>query len=84
MSEDYAPVFPCLPETKGFWRIPDISSLAEAMRESYEIREESKEKGEIGSRYVRDFLTWDICVTNIKKIIKELVYENNIGSDASL
>lgn len=84
MSEDYAPVFPCLPETNGYWRVPDVYSLAEVMRESYELRIESANRGLLGSEYARTVLTWDRCVTQIKSIIEELVDENNISDNASL
>jgi glycosyltransferase involved in cell wall biosynthesis len=84
MSEDYAPVFQCLPETNSYWRLPDIDSLSECMRLAYENRDEAKEKGIEGSKFVRDFLTWDMCARNIKKIIKEVLVEKNISDNVSI
>ena len=84
MSEDYAPVFQCLPETNSYWRLPDINSLADDMMYAYENRDEAKEKGSRGSKFVRNSLTWDICATKIKKLIRETLVEKNISSNASV
>ena len=84
MSEEYAPVFPCLPETNSYWRLPDVNSLGECMANAFDSREDAKEKGKLGSEYVKDFLTWDICVTQIKKIIKEVVDENNYSNSSGI
>ena len=84
MSENYAPIYPCLPETNGYWRIPDVNSLAECMRESFELRKESENKGYLGSEYVRKHLTWDITTKKIKQIIKEVLIANNFSDNISL
>lgn len=84
MSENYAPVFQCLPETNSYWRLPDINSLSECMRSVYENRDEAKEKGIEGSKFVRSSLTWGMCARNIKKIIKEVLVEKNISDNASI
>jgi len=84
MSEQYAPVFPCLIGTAGHWRVPDIGSLAGCMRESFELREDAEERGRLGSKYVRKSLTWDRTAIAIKKIIKEYLDEKNIGNSARI
>lgn len=84
MSEEYAPVFQCLPETNSYWRLPGVESLGECMGNAVDSRGEAKEKGKLGSEYVNKFLTWDICVTKIKKIIKEVVNENNYSDPSSV
>jgi glycosyltransferase involved in cell wall biosynthesis len=73
MSEEYAPVFQCLPETNSYWRLPDIKSLASVMRKSYDNKIESANRGILASSYVRENLTWDICVTKIKEIVREVL-----------
>jgi glycosyltransferase involved in cell wall biosynthesis len=84
MSENYAPVCQCLADTNGYWRLPDVDSLAECMKESFVMREETEQKGRLGSEYVRKSLTWDICATKIKKIIKEVLIEKNLSDNSSL
>jgi glycosyltransferase involved in cell wall biosynthesis len=84
MSEDYAPVSQCLTNTSGFWRLPDISSLVECMRESYNSIKETKKRGIAGSDYVRKNLTWELCAAKIKQIISEVLNEKNIGNNISV
>lgn len=75
MSEEYAPVDKCLPNTNGFWRIPDVKSLAEQMRYCYENRDEAKAKGVVASREIRENLTWEHTAKDIVKIIEEVLCE---------
>lgn len=73
MSEDYAPVDKCLPDTHGFWRVPDVDSLAERMRYCYENRDEIRRKGIVASNEIRQNLTWERTAKGIIKIIEEVV-----------
>lgn len=73
MSETYMPVDQCLPDTMGFWRCPDLDSLVEVMKESYELRNEAMDKGKKASEYVLNNLTWSHTVRGIKKAIKEVL-----------
>ncbi len=84
MSENYAPVSDCLVDTDGFWRLPDVDSLAEVMKEAYENREACKDKGVAGSKYVLNNLTWNHTVRGIKKVIEEVLVEKSIGDNVSL
>jgi len=71
MSEDYAPIDQCLPNTKGFWRLPDIESLAAAMREAYERRDESGKRGKAAAEFVANNLTWSHTVAKMKEVFSE-------------
>ena len=84
MSEQCAPIFDCLLETSGHWRVPSIDSLINVMRESFDKRNESRKKGKLASDYVLKSLTWTICVTNIKNVIKEVLNAKNISDNSSL
>ena len=77
MSEGYAAVSQCLPQTNGFWRIPSVKSLAKGMKRAYDSVNESKEKGIAGSEYVLESLTWGVCVSKIKKVIEEVLSEED-------
>ena len=81
MSEDYVAVEQCLPDTAGFWRLPDVRSLTRAMQKAYENRIECKEKGIVASDFIQNNLTWDHTVQGIKQAIKEVLNEKNFGGD---
>jgi glycosyltransferase involved in cell wall biosynthesis len=83
MSEMYSPVSECLIDTDGFWRIPDVESLTEVMRNAYDSRQECKEKGLNASKYILENYTWKHTVKGIKKIIEEVLDEKKgIGNSA--
>ncbi len=84
MSENYAPVDACLPDTTGFWRLPDVGSLADAMTESYRNKEDMKRRGIAASKYVRENMTWNHTINGIKQIIVEVLDEKNISNTASV
>lgn len=71
MSEDYAPVKNCLPNTAGFWRIPDINSIAEMMRYAYDYRDECRQKGLVASEFVLNNLTWEMTAKKIVTVLEE-------------
>ena len=71
MSEDYAPVRNCLPDTAGFWRLPDVNSLAEKMQYAYEHREECEQKGRLASQFVCDNLTWEMTAQKMISILEK-------------
>jgi glycosyltransferase involved in cell wall biosynthesis len=83
MSEMYSPVNECLIDTDGFWRIPDVESLAEVMRNAYVSRQECKEKGLNASKYILGNYTWNHTVKGIKKIIEEVLDEKKGISDST-
>lgn len=76
MSEDYAPVSRCLTDTAGYWRIPDVNSLAEQMRAVYDNRESAKHKGRLASVYVLRNLTWEQSAVKMTAILKEATNGN--------
>ena len=84
MSEEYAPVSSCLPDTNGFWRLPDVNSLAEQMREAYDNKDEVERKGRSASEYVHAELTWDLTAEQIVAHIEEVLSEENICRDDRL
>jgi len=84
MSEDYVPIFQCLPDTAGFWRLPDLQSLVKAMQQAELNREELAAKGLAASRYVSEEMTWEMTATRIVLHIKEMLDEKNIGGDVSI
>lgn len=84
MSEDYGPISDCLPGTNGFWRLPDVQSLAEQMRDVYERKEEAAQKGEAASVYVHRELTWKLTAAQIVAHIEEVLSEDNICRDDRL
>lgn len=84
MSEGYAPVFDCLPDTAGFWRLPSVDSLAKVMREAYADRRECKECGDRGSAFISQSFTWEQTVKGIKQIIQEVLSEKGIGDTAGV
>jgi glycosyltransferase involved in cell wall biosynthesis len=84
MSEDYALIAQCLPETSGFWRLPDLDSLAEQMRAAYECSQEFEEKGVAASEYVHSQLTWRMTAEQIASHIEEVLDEKNISRDDRL
>ncbi|MHC4395656.1 MAG: glycosyltransferase family 4 protein [Planctomycetota bacterium] len=71
MSEDYAPVRNCLPNTAGFWRIPDINSLAEMMRYAYDHRDECKQKGSVASEFILNNMTWEHTAKKIVAVLEK-------------
>lgn len=75
MSEDYAPVHNCLPNTNGLWRVPDLHSLVENMQNAYKYKDLMMEKGKTASKEIRANLTWDNCAKGIVKYIEELLNE---------
>jgi glycosyltransferase involved in cell wall biosynthesis len=79
MSEDYAPVEQCLPNTSGFWRLPDIDSLAASMREAYKRRDESRKRGDAASEYVLNNLTWGHTASQMKELLVEEGICDNAG-----
>lgn len=72
MSEQYAPVCQCLPDTGGLWRLPDIKSLVNVMREVYTNKEDARRMGAKASKYVLSNFTWEHTAKGIKKILKEV------------
>uniref|UniRef100_A0A6M3KDM2 Putative glycosyltransferase n=1 Tax=viral metagenome TaxID=1070528 RepID=A0A6M3KDM2_9ZZZZ len=84
MSENYAPVTPCLPDTQGFWRLPDIDSLGEQMREAFRKRAEWYEKGKLASEYVHTNLTWKQSAQRILSLTEEVLNEESIGNTAGV
>jgi glycosyltransferase involved in cell wall biosynthesis len=73
MSEDYVRVCECLPETSGFWRLPDLDSLVAVMREAYEDREKCALRSQNASAYVQSSLTWDHTCRMLKQRIEEVL-----------
>ena len=73
MSEIYAPVDQCLHHTAGFWRVPDVDSLAEVMREAYAKRAVAKMLGELGADYVKDKLSWKLTAERLIDAIEEVI-----------
>lgn len=84
MSEDYGPVEACLPNTVGFWRLPDRESLAAVMREVYERRDEAARRGCAGSKFVAKNLTWRHTITEMKSVMKEVLGEEGISDTAGI
>ncbi len=70
MSDDFAPVNKCLKNTNGFWRLPDIDSIASGVKTAYKNRDKWQEKGVVASGYVMDNFTWDMTA---KKIIDKIL-----------
>lgn len=73
MSNNFAPVGECMKDTVGFWRLPDVDSIANMMKYSYWHRNESKAKGIAASRYVNDKLSWDIVAKRLYAVIQSYV-----------
>jgi len=84
MSEDYAPVTQCLPDTNGFWRLPDVKSLAAGMRQAYMTRQECEKKGDAASHYAHFDMNWKVTARSIVKHIEEVLHEKDFGSDVSV
>ena len=80
MSENYAPLNQCLPDTAGFWRIPDVNSLADAMRSAYENKTEAQVKGACGSEFVQSKLTWKHTARKMILCINELLDSKRYGA----
>lgn len=77
MSNAYIPIGE---KDNGFWRLPDVNSLAGCMQRANRHRNICKEKGFRGSVYARNVLNWETTAESIVKIIEErLNGENNIG-----
>ena len=73
MSESYVPISQCLENTNGFWRLPDVKSLSNAMNEVYNDIELAKEKGVRASKYVLSEMTWEDTIKDIKGIIEQFL-----------
>jgi len=84
MSEDYAAVEQCLVNTKGFWRLPNIQSLAKCMLEAYENRLECNAKGDAAAKYIRQSLTWDHTANGIIKCIQEVLDGKAVSDNVRL
>ena len=84
MSENYAPVTPCLPDTAGLWRLPSLESLANTMRLAYENRDECESIGKAASEYVAESLSWELTAQKICRHIKEILLEGNISNTPSI
>jgi ADP-heptose:LPS heptosyltransferase len=84
MSESYAPVAECLIDTAGFWRLPDVNSLAACMKEAYLMRRQAMEKGCKASAFARECMTWIHTVSNIKQKIQEVLDEKALSNIARL
>jgi len=80
MSEDYVPVDQCMPDTDGFWRVPDLDSLASGMRKLYDNREEAELRGIEGSKSIASSLTWDHAVRKIDKYLNEVLDTKGYGA----
>ncbi len=81
MSEIYGPVDACLPDTSGFWRLPDVESLATVMLQAYENRSECEAKGLAASRFVLGNLTWGHTCRRILAAIQEVLDAKGVGRD---
>ena len=69
MSDLYAPVSGCLPNTPGLWRLPDVRDLAAKMRYVYEHRGECEEKALVAAEWARKSLSWEIgCQQGLAKV----------------
>lgn len=84
MSENYAPVADCLPDTNGFWRLPDVDSLVKVMRRAYMTRQDCAKKGVAASQYIHEYATWELTARSIVEHIKEMLDEEDLGSDVGL
>lgn len=85
MSEEYAPVSQCLPDTAGLWRIPDVESLAKAMEDAYRNPKRTMEKGSAAAAYAKDRLTWsETCRGMMKVIEEEIDGKKGVTDNASL
>jgi glycosyltransferase involved in cell wall biosynthesis len=81
MSELYSPVEQCLPDTSGFWRLPDVDSLARGMLLAYENRHECEKRGREASKFILNNLTWKHTVEGIKSVIEEVLSEKSFSRD---
>jgi len=81
MSELRAPVADCLPDTNGFWRVPDVESLVTVMRRAYNRRQECAEKGSSASAFAHTCMTWNLTALSIVEHIKELLHEEDFSRD---
>jgi len=84
MSEHYVAVEQCLPETAGFWRLPDVDSLSDVMRTAYESREQAEERGKRASEFVLANYTWQQTVAKMKAIIEETLDEETIRNNSRI
>lgn len=84
MSETYGPIDACLPDTPGFWRVPDVESLIDGMLDAYEHRKEWEEKGKKASNFIHQNMTWEHTCEDIIEKIEEVLDAKNIGSYASV
>jgi len=84
MSEIYGPIEACMPETAGFWRVPDPNSLAEMMAEVYDNRSLAKQKGQAASRFVLENMTWEHTCRGILSAIEEVLDVESFCCDDGL
>jgi glycosyltransferase involved in cell wall biosynthesis len=70
MSDHYVPVSKCLDNTSGFWRLPDIDSLVNCYKLSYNNINECIGKGKKASEFVLNNLTWQQTAQKIVKAIE--------------
>lgn len=82
MSENYAPVSQCLPNTEGFWRLPDLDSLADMMTDAAKHKEDARIAGIAASKYVRNNLTWTQTAKKILKLTQEVLDAKGISYTA--
>lgn len=72
MSELYSPISQTLPDTGGTWRLPDVNSLSEVMREAYENPVECANRGIAASINAQKELTWETGITHIIPELEKL------------
>jgi len=84
MSEDYSPVSKCLPDTNGFWRLPDLESLIAVMGRAYMNRQECELRGQVASAYAHNEMSWELTARTIIKHIKEMLYEKSLGGNVGI
>ena len=80
MSENYAPVEDCLPDTAGFWRLPDMPSLTRAMQLAHRGKELARRKGLAASEFILKNMTWKHTVAGIVRTIEEVLDAKDFGS----
>lgn len=81
MSEDYVPVRECLENTNGFWRLPDVASIAQNLKYIASHRGEAKKKTFVANDWVKQW-TWDESAKKLISLIKE-EFDADFGDDRS-
>lgn len=64
---------PQIVEQPGNWAQIDIRDLMVQMRYVYEHQQEAKEKGELASRIMRQYFSWEVAAQQMVKLLEELV-----------